>query len=555
MHGPHHRRGADMILTHLEAAGLTPQAASRAQAGKDETGEPLPVVISRLGLLSDDDVTRALGAAYTLDIVDEHDLPEVAIPTRVGLAFLKAHRALILSANERRVEIALVDPTDHEAVNGIAFATGADVNVRIIGFHLWRRVFDALHDIPSDPDSLDAHGRGARWTDDGGEIRDLALDAPAVRLAESLVADAVARRASDIHIERKPDGGLVRFRVDGRLSVVQRLSPGLADGLIARLKVLGDLDVADHRRAQDGRTTLSAKGRPIDVRLSIVPSAHGEGAVIRLLDRSDVRHDFLDLGFRKSEADRLRAATAKPQGLFLVSGPTGGGKTTTLYAAVEALRGEDRKIITIEDPIEYFFEDVHQTQLDAKAGLGFADALKAFLRHDPDIILVGEIRDPDTAKTAVQAALTGHLVLSTIHANDAASVPTRLAEMGVDPYLLAATLTATSAQRLVRRLCEHCKAPAPVPTELLDRAGLKSPAAPQFMTAVGCEHCADGYQGRMVITETLVFDDIANELVRENAGLEKLRGQIAEPLLVDGLVKAANGQTSIDEVLRALEAV
>jgi general secretion pathway protein E len=548
-------RGDVMMLQHLEAAGLTPQAASRAQAGRIETGEPLPVVISRLGLLSDEDVTAALAAAYQCKVVEERNLPDQAIVSRVGITFLKAHRALLLKLSEGSVEVALVDPSDDEAVRAIAFATKCSVSVHVIGFHIWRRVFDLHHDQMSDGDEGAAHGRGARWTDDGGEIRDLALDAPAVRLVESLVADAVAKHASDIHIERKPDGGLVRFRIDGQLGVVQRLSPGLADGLIARLKVLGDLDVADHRRAQDGRTTLSARGRPIDVRLSIVPSAHGEGAVIRLLDRADVRHDFVELGFRPSEADRLRAAIARPQGLFLVSGPTGGGKTTTLYAAIEAMRGENRKIITIEDPIEYFFEDVHQTQLDVKAGLGFADALKAFLRHDPDIILVGEIRDPDTAKTAVQAALTGHLVLSTIHANDAASVPTRLVEMGVDPYLLAATLTATSAQRLVRRLCSHCKTPTTSPAALLERTGLENLRDAHFMKAVGCDRCSDGYQGRMVITETLVFDDVANELVREQAGLENLRGQIGEPLLVDGVIKASQGLTSIDEVLRALEAV
>lgn len=467
--------------------------------------------------------------------------------------FLKHHRLLPIAQDASGLHVAQVDPSDGQGLAGLRFALDCDVIPSVIGFHAWRRSFDALYSDALEEADASTRGRGARWTDDVGEIRDLSLDAPAVRLVETLVAEAVDQRASDIHVERKPEGGLVRLRVDGRLRDIQRLSPGMADGLIARLKVLGDLDVADHRRAQDGRTALSARGRPVDVRLSIIPSAHGEGAVIRLLDRADVRLDLGALGFSDAEAGRLGQAVSRPQGLFLVSGPTGGGKTTTLYAAVNALRSPDRKIVTVEDPIEYFFEDVHQTQLDAAAGLGFADALRAFLRHDPDIILVGEIRDPDTAKTAVQAALTGHLVLSTIHANDAASVPVRLAEMGVDPYLLAATLTATSAQRLVRRLCPHCATPTDAPRELLERAGRFDLIDGDFRQPVGCDACGDGYHGRMVITETLVFEADVSDRLRENASLAQLREYIANPLLADGLEKAARGETSIDEVLRALE--
>tara|TARA_R110002073_G_scaffold69054_6_gene171344 strand:- start:44049 stop:45686 length:1638 start_codon:yes stop_codon:yes gene_type:complete len=542
------------ILAHLERAGLTAQAADRAAAGCEETGEPLPVVVSRLGLLSDDVVVAALSSAFGLAAVGDDDLPAAIVAPRLNPAFLKTHRALPLRADDTALDLAIVDPSDHEASAGAAFATGLSVRCHVIGFHTWRRAFDRLYDLGGVADGKSARGRGARWTNDAGEIRDLSLDAPAVRLTESLVAEAVDLRASDIHLERKPEGGAVRFRIDGRLEERQRLSPGMMDGLIARLKILGDLDVADHRRAQDGRTALSARGRPIDVRLSIIPSAHGEGAVIRLLDRADVRLDFPDLGFRAPEIARIRTAIARPQGLFLVSGPTGGGKTTTLYAAVNALRSPDRKVVTVEDPIEYFFEDVHQTQLDAAAGLTFASALRAFLRYDPDIILVGEIRDPETAATAVQAALTGHLVLSTLHANDAASVPARLIEMGVEPYLLAATLTATSAQRLVRKLCPACSIPADAPKDLLARAGLPLLPDANFRTTAGCSACHDGYKGRMVLSETLVFGDGAGTVVRDGAALDSLRGFVEEPLLVDGLIKASQGLISISEVLRALEA-
>jgi general secretion pathway protein E len=541
-----------IMLGHLQTAGLTPEAAARAASARAETGEPLPVVISRLGLLPDEDVVAALAAAHGLPVINQTDMPRAIVAPTVSPAFLKAHRALPIAIEDGVLILALVDPSDNEAEAGVRFATGLPIRRSVIGFHAWRRETDRLYGGDGEDRGSDALS-GSQWTNDVVDIRDLSLDAPVVRLTEALVAEAVEMRASDIHIERKPEGGLVRFRVDGRLMDRQRLSGGMIDGVIARLKVLGDLDVADHRRAQDGRTALSARGRPIDVRLSIIPSAHGEGAVIRLLDRADVRLDFAALGFRDEEAARLKSAIRRPQGLFLVSGPTGGGKTTSLYAAINELRSPDRKIITIEDPIEYFFEDVHQTQLDAKADLGFAQALRAFLRHDPDIILVGEIRDPDTAKTAVQAALTGHLVLSTIHANDAAGVPARLMEMGVDPFLLAATLSATCAQRLVRRLCPQCSISADPPMAVLKRAGLSGLETMNFRKPVGCPACRDGFQMRMVITETLEFTDKAAEMIRERAGLDALRDTIATPLLADGLLKAAQGQTSVDEVLRALE--
>lgn len=537
----------------LDTVGLSPAAKSRAREAVEETGEPVPVVVSRLGLLADEAVVAALSQAFGLDVVQEGHLPDRILVPELNPGFLKAHRALVLSSGAGLV-LAVVDPANSEAVRGVEFATGKPVECRIIGFHAWRRTFDRLYSVDEDGSFSPGRSGGARWTDDTSGIRELSLDAPAVRLVETLVSEAADLKASDIHIERKPEGGLVRFRIDGRLQDRESLSPAATEGLIARLKVLGDLDVADHRSAQDGRTALSARGRPIDVRLAIIPSAHGEGAVVRLLDRADVRLEFQDLGFRSSEIARIQSAIAKPQGMFLVSGPTGGGKTTTLYAAVNALRSPDRKIVTVEDPIEYFFEDVHQTQLDTAAGLSFANALRAFLRYDPDVILVGEIRDPETAQTAVQAALTGHLVLSTIHANDAASVAARLVEMGVEPYLLAATLTAASAQRLVRRLCPSCALPTDAPRELLERAGAMHLLDGDFHKPNGCSACSDGYKGRLAIGETLVFEGGAAELVRSSERLAELKREVAEPMLLDGLIKASEGQTSVDEVLRALEA-
>jgi general secretion pathway protein E len=540
----------------LDQLDLREEAKERALRAVEETGESLPVTLSRLGLVPDVQVLGALSEATGFAIAERDALPEAPVETPIAADYLRAVRALPLAGDsENGLVIGLVNPVDDTVRRAVRFAAGGPVEFQVLGFEAWRASFDRLYAESGEASHNGQARAGARWANDLSEIKDLKLDAPAVRQAESLITEAVERRASDIHIERKPDSGLIRFRVDGALRDHIRVPPGLADALIARLKVLADMDVADHRRAQDGRLVFSARGRPVDVRLSIIPSAFGEGAAIRLLDRDDIRHNFSDLGFSPDEEGRLTRAIRRPKGLFLVSGPTGSGKSTTLYAAVNALRSTDRKIMTVEDPIEYFFEDVHQTQLDTAAGLSFAAALRSFLRHDPDIILVGEIRDPETAKTAVQAALTGHLVLSTIHANDAASVPARLVEMGVEPFLLAGTLTATTAQRLVRRLCDQCSVPDEPPVALLQRAGLPVSSEHGFCKPVGCAACHGGYKGRMVVSETLVADEAVLAAIRDGCDAAVLRRNIETVMLRDGLAKAAQGQTSADEVLRALEAM
>ena len=540
----------------LDQLDLREEVKERALRAVDETGESLPVTLSRLGLVPDVQVLGALSEATGFAIAERGALPEAQVETPLTADYLRAVRALPLAGDsEYGLVIGLVNPVDDTVRRAVSFAVGGPVEFQVLGFETWRASFDRLYAETGEASHNGRARAGARWANDLSEIKDLKLDAPAVRQAESLITEAVESRASDIHIERKPDSGLIRFRVDGALRDHIRVPPGLADALIARLKVLADMDVADHRRAQDGRLVFSARGRPVDVRLSIIPSAFGEGAAIRLLDRDDIRHNFSDLGFSPEEEGRLTRAIRRPKGLFLVSGPTGSGKSTTLYAAVNALRSTDRKIMTVEDPIEYFFEDVHQTQLDTAAGLSFAAALRSFLRHDPDIFLVGEIRDPETAKTAVQAALTGHLVLSTIHANDAASVPARLVEMGVEPFLLAGTLTATTAQRLVRRLCDECAIPDEPPVTLLQRAGLEITTEHVFRKPVGCAACHGGYKGRMVVSETLFADEAVVAAIRDGCDAAVLRRNIETVMLRDGLAKAAQGLTSADEVLRALEAM
>ena len=544
-----------MMLEALLKAGVSDEALSQAVMQCERTGENLPVVISRLALADDGAIVEALADAFAIPVLLESRVPSTPVlPDVFNSGFLRSRRILPIAVNEREIEIALVDPSSADALGGVIFATGKTPRPFLIGFDLWRRAYSALYEDGKAAEDGEGRTLGARWTRAESGMEGLSLDAPAVQLVESLIGEAVRAGASDIHIERKPSAGLVRFRIDGRLRDMRRMPPGLTEQAISRLKVISDLDVSDHRRAQDGRTTISIGGRPVDIRLSIIPSAYGEGAVIRLLHRADIALDFERLGFSGPERNRISSALKRPQGFYLVAGPTGGGKTTTLYAALNTLRAPDRKIVTVEDPIEYFFEDVHQTGIDEKAGLGFASALRAFLRHDPDIVLVGEIRDSDTARTAVQASLTGHLVLSSIHASDAATVPARLKDMGVDLYLIASTLTAVTAQRLARRLCPECREPVEESREIADRYGVPFAEHNHFHEARGCSNCEDGYRGRVVISETLTVDDAVRDLIREDAGSDALRQHLETTMLHDGLDKARSGLTSLSEVLRVLEA-
>lgn len=519
-------------LERLQAKGLHEDAARRAIEVGQQSGEPIGVVLNRLGLLPDGAVADALGQAYRVPVVKPTDLPASPLDTPIEVGFLRHHRLLPLSSNGDTLSVAMVDPGDIERVNALAFATGLTVEVSAIGFQSWSDQFERLYG-----DGISDDAAASTWSSELGALEDLNLDAPAVKRIETLVRDAYRQTASDIHLERTPEGAAFRFRIDGYLIDKGTCSPAMADALIARLKVLAKLDVSDHRRAQDGRFTFSVDGHPIDLRLSVIPGGHGEAAVVRLLSRSHLNLDLPALGFSNEEQVAIQQAVNSTQGLYLVAGPTGSGKTTTLYAAINLLRGQGQKIVTIEDPIEYHFEDVHQTQLDEKVGLSFANALRAFLRHDPDVIMVGEIRDADTARTAVQAALTGHLVLATIHANSAAEAPIRLREMGVDPYLIEATLNATTAQRLVRRLCPQCRTEETTPTSPQTRSALGETTETTLWSPVGCAQCHDGYRGRLVISETLAKSDGAGE----HASLKQ-----------DGIEKAKAGLTSLDEVLRAV---
>ncbi len=386
------------------------------------------------------------------------------------------------------------------------------------------------------------------------DLLDSGDSAPVIRLINGLIAEAVKRKASDIHIEPFEDRLAIRFRIDGVLREVLSPSRRLAPALVSRVKVMARLDIAEKRVPQDGRISLALGGHAIDVRVSTLPSRYGERVVLRLLDKDQARLDLSDLGMDGATLDRLRRAIRQPNGIVLVTGPTGSGKTTTLYAAMTELNDRERNILTVEDPIEYGLDGVSQTQVNPKVGMTFAAGLRAILRQDPEIVMVGEIRDVETVQIAVQASLTGHLVLSTVHTNSAASAVTRLRDMGVEPFLLASTMSAVLAQRLVRRLCPSCKEPyQPHPSEI---ALLQLPAdAPaDFARPKGCMACGGtGYSGRTGIYELIVVDDALRPLIHGDAREQEIEAQGlkgAPNLLEAGSLAAARGETSVEEVLR-----
>ncbi|SEL57434.1 type II secretion system protein E (GspE) [Colwellia chukchiensis] len=379
-------------------------------------------------------------------------------------------------------------------------------------------------------------------------------DAPIIKLINAMLSEAIKENASDIHIETFEQALQIRFRVDGILREVLKPNRKLASLLVSRIKVMAKLDIAEKRIPQDGRISLRIAGRAVDVRVSTMPTGHGERVVLRLLDKNSTRLDLQDLGMTDGNRERFSQLIDKPHGIVLVTGPTGSGKSTTLYAGLSQIDSKERNILTVEDPIEYAIEGIGQTQVNTKVDMTFARGLRAILRQDPDVVMVGEIRDLETAQIGVQASLTGHLVLSTLHTNTAAGAITRMEDMGVEPFLLSSSLLGVLAQRLVRTLCPHCREACPPSPQ--ERELLQLPQGEQhhIYRAVGCEECNfKGYRGRTGIHELIVVDDNVRELIHNGKGeqtIEKYIRQSTPSIRRDGFDKVMRGETTIEEVLR-----
>ncbi|MBL8551355.1 MAG: type II/IV secretion system protein [Hyphomonadaceae bacterium] len=545
---------AALVETLVGAGALDAASARRAAQTASATGEALVAVLHQLALADDAVVADALARQFGLRMATRADAPAAPVASgAVSAAFLRQHRALPLGWSDERLVVGIVDPTRAQGLAAIAFAAGCAAEARIMAYSDWRGAFDALYG--ADEEDAVEHPPTAIWADDAARVRDQADAAPAVRLVDAILEAALESNASDIHIEPLPDRVRVRYRLDGELTTAREEPPHMAAPIAARVKILADMDVTDRRRPQDGRTSLAAKGRPVDVRISTVPSSYGETVALRLLRRDAALLDLRALGFSQPLLDLFTQVLALRRGLFLVTGPTGSGKTTTLYAMLERLRGAALKILSIEDPVEYFFSDITQVQVNEDAGLTFASALRSFLRQDPDIILVGEIRDTDTARIAVQAALTGHLVLATLHTIDAPGALTRLADMGVDRYLIGATLAGVVSQRLMRRLCDRCRKPraaAPIERALLAECGLAGFEGPVH-DPIGCPACRGaGYRGRTAVAEGFFANEPLRAVAHDPGAFATALAQAGfTPLLAAAAARVAQGEASIPD-LKAL---
>ncbi|MGD0189600.1 MAG: ATPase, T2SS/T4P/T4SS family [Rhizomicrobium sp.] len=544
---------ADLVLER----GLVPsETLNRARTVQAETGERLDAVLTRLGLISEAALAQTIAAALGLKVATADDFPKEAVPLEeISLRFLRDSKAVPLRASDSEVEVAFVDPLDGYAPAALGFALGRRIAARVARASDVEAALDRLYGARDEGENeeIDPEADEA----DLERLKDLASDAPIVRAVNNLITRAAEARASDIHIEPTEDAIQIRFRIDGILREQDILPGNLKSAFISRIKVMSNLNIAERRLPQDGRLRHAVRGQDIDFRVATSPTIHGETVVLRILDRSNLALEFNTLGFDDELLDRFKHVLYQPHGILLVTGPTGSGKTTTLYASLNALNTPERKILTIEDPIEYRMPGINQTQVKPQIGLSFAAALRSFLRQDPDVMMVGEIRDLETAQVAIQSALTGHMILSTLHTNSAASSVTRLLDMGVEPFLITSTLNAVLAQRLVRRLCPACRTPEEASENSLLALGLSpSSSAPiSFFHARGCSACGNsGFKGRVALFELLHMSDEIARLVLARAEAREIQRTAIEAgmrtMLADGIVKARNGSTTIEEVLR-----
>ena len=535
-----------------------------ALAEQAETGEPLPRLLIDRGLIDEIDLVRTLATQVGLDFVD---LTEVSVDSSVATlipeALARKYQALPIYWQDQQLVVAIADPSNVFAVDDIRALTGADVRTVVATSGQLTELIDRYHRVDGEVDILaqeaaDELGEGEDIT----EISEVIEEAPIVKFVNLLVTQAVAERASDIHVEPNENELRIRFRVDGVLHEVMHSPKSIQNGVISRLKVMAEIDIAERRLPQDGRISLTVSGKAIDIRVSTLPTVHGEKVVMRILDKSQALLTLDQLGFLPESLERYEHSYTKPYGTILVTGPTGSGKSTTLYATLNILNQVDRNIITIEDPVEYRLAGINQIQVHPRAGLTFARALRSILRADPDIILLGEIRDRETAIIGIEAALTGHLVLSTLHTNNAASTPLRLVEMGVEPFLVTSALDCVLAQRLARRLCDRCKeAYQPTEAELVEAGwqldDLGEGEWPTLYRKIGCSSCGrTGYRGRFAVHEVMVVTEEIKRMVIERRSTEDLqKTAVMQGMLTlreDGLRKVAAGMTSLEEVFRVV---
>jgi general secretion pathway protein E len=550
----------------IDSGAVDPRTLERARRVASETGGRLDRVLTQLGLISERGLAEALAQLVAAPIVRPADYPDTALfVDRLKPKFLRKVHALPIVESEGRAVLAMADPLDVFTRNAVASALGRPVAVAVAVPIELEAAFDRLYSEPGNGadgeamlDAVVAEDEPAE--EDAERLKDLASEAPVIRLVNQMIARAVETHASDIHLEPFPDRLRVRYRYDGVLHELEPPPARLQAAIVSRIKIMARLDIAERRLPQDGRIKLTVRGHEIDFRVSTVPSLHGEKVVLRVLDRTAVEFDYEKLGLPPDIWQGIERALELPNGMVLVTGPTGSGKTTTLYTGLLKLNTVARNVVTVEDPIEYQLAGINQIQVKPQIGLNFASLLRSILRQDPDVIMIGEIRDIETVQIAVQAALTGHLVLSTVHTNSAAATITRLRDMGLEDYLMTATLKGVLAQRLVRRLCPACKTGEPAPSALIERFGLERLAPSNAITlyhSKGCAECrGTGFRGRRAIAELLVPNRATDRLIFEGADDTAIeRAAVADgmrPIFDSGLMAVLDGDTTIEEVVRCI---
>ncbi len=556
--------GTRLLGEILVADGVTtPEMITAALNRMQTTGERLGEALVALGAVTKDDVLKALAVQNNLPYLFRGELPSpLPVVKNLSPKYLRQYVVCPIAVEGGLLTVATADPLNPMIVDDLRQSTGLDVRIVVSPGEGILEAIDRTYDGAATPLQRIVEGleeeRGPEGEEDVNHLRDMAFEAPVIRLVNLLVENAIAAEASDIHIEPFEDTLRVRYRIDGILFDQESPPRRLRDAVTSRIKLMAEMNIAERRLPQDGRIRVSLHGRRVDIRVSTIPTVHGESIVMRLLDRASVFLPLEKLGFGSDTLKHFEALIQRPHGILLVTGPTGSGKTTTLYAALEKINSPDRKILTVEDPVEYQLKGVNQIPVKPKIGLSFATGLRHIVRQDPDVILVGEIRDQETAEMAFRAAMTGHQVYTTLHTNSAVGAFPRLLDIGIVPDILAGNIIGILAQRLVRRLCRTCRQSYDPDARERRLLGVTPTESAALYRAVGCEHCDyQGFRGRQSILEILKVDGALDEMVARRATAREIlaaaRAQGFKTLADDGARLVRQGATSLDELMRVVD--
>ncbi|MBI4007383.1 MAG: type II secretion system ATPase GspE [Planctomycetes bacterium] len=541
----------------IELGKVSKNDIDRAIEVQKQTGQTLWRLLIDLGLISEEDLRGAWSQLLDVPVWEKKKGETYPIVDNLPYGFLVSNKILPLRTYNNTLDVAVVDPQDTSLLEVLAAVTKKELSI-FVGCE--KDIIASVNELYKgsvEEEAIEDYGVGSlEIAEDIEQLKDLASEAPVIRLVNSILTKAIEIGASDIHVEMYEKNTKLRYRVDGVLRDFPAPQRELYPAIISRIKIMSKLNIAEKRLPQDGRIKLKVAGREIDLRVSIIPMIYGEGVVLRILDRTSVSLDLETLGFDQETLKKLRWLIKKPEGMILVTGPTGSGKTTTLYSVLKEIKSPELKIVTIEDPVEYSLEGTNQIQINPQIDLTFANGLRSILRHDPDVILIGEIRDRDTASIAIQSALTGHLVFSTLHTNDSASAFTRLLDMAIEDYLISSCIIGVLAQRLVRKICPACKEAYLPDEEMRIKTGI--PEGKKLSRAVGCDECNHtGYGGRMCISELLIVDDVVRRFILNhedsNIILKESAKRGLKTLWQDGLDRVIEGKTTLDELMRVAD--